>query len=146
MRFALLNVELLRNFGLNKVYVELSMSEGKFFDFYDYIHMSATAFGGNYILCYASIRGDVVIDAEDDVRSARGSSGAAKKNEVRAEGPYTLDVSEEQHRGGEYLRTRIIGLSYGTPFRVRYSYIAEKRPNERLGQLFPSEVQPLLLS
>jgi len=146
MRFALPGVEMLRNFGLNKVFVELALGEGKFLGYFDNIHMSGAGLLKIYLICNASVRGDVVIDAEDAARSAGGSSGTAKKNKVRAEGPYSLDVFEAQPRGGEYLHTRIIGLSYGAPFRVRYSYIAGRRLDERLGQLFPSEVQPLLLS
>jgi hypothetical protein len=146
MRFALLSVEMLRNFGLNKVFVELAMNKGKFLGYYDGILMTGAGLLTNYLFCNASVRGDAAIVAEDDARSAGGSSGAAKKNEVRAEGPYTMDVSEAQPRGGGYLHTRVIGLSYGSPFLVRYSSKDGRRPEERSGQLFPSEVQPLLLS
>jgi uncharacterized membrane protein len=146
MRFALLSVEMLRNFGLNKVFVELAMSEGKFLGYYDGVNMSGAGLLRNYLLCNASVRGDIFIVAEDDDRSARGSSGAAKKNEVRAEGPYSMDVSGAQPRGGGYLHMRVIGLGYGSPFRVCYSSIAGSWRVELLGQLFPSEVQPLLLS
>jgi len=145
MRFALLNLEMLKNFGLNKVYVELAMHEEKFSGYYNHIYMSARGLGRNYLLCYVSLRGNAVIDAEDVVRSDRGSSGDTKKNELRAEGSYSLDVSEAQPHGGEYLRMYVIGFSYGAPFRVRYSSMAGPQPNERIGQLFPSEVQPLLL-
>jgi uncharacterized membrane protein len=144
MRFALLSVEMLRNFGFNKVFVELAMSEGKFLGYYDGVNMSGAGLLRNYLLCDASVRGDAFIVAEDDDRSARG--GAARKSEVRAEGPHSMDVSGAQPRGGGYLHMRVIGLGYGSPFRVRYSSIAGSWRVELLGQLFPSEVQPLLLS
>ena len=144
MRFALLSVEMLRNFGFNKVFVELAMSEGKFLGYYDGFNMSGAGLLRNYLLCDASVRGVAFIVAEDDDRSARG--GAVRKSEARAEGPYSMDVSGAQSRGGGYLHTHIIGLGYGSPSRVRYSSIARSWRVELLGQLFPSEVQPLLLS
>ncbi|MFP3200451.1 MAG: hypothetical protein RXR06_11320 [Thermoproteus sp.] len=144
MRFALLSVEMLRNFGFNEVFAELAMSEGKFLGYYDGVNMSGAGLLRNYLLCDASVRGDAFIVAEDDDRGTRG--GAVRKNEVRAEGPYSMDVSEARPRGGGHLHTRIIGLDYGAPFRVRYSSVAGSWRVELLGQLFPSEVQPLLLS